>query len=313
MVSTSSGQVLYVPQDVGLANRLRALVGYAAMSRCLFARPVRLHWTATHRCPALFDELFDSADVELLDAAQAGDVPPASVHTGEDWFHQIWSRELAERIPWQAYLREVQRFLTGLRAKGAITEAVHEFARVHQIGQAVGLHIRQTDNIPDYRTLQLNPTFDIRCITKVEGFRSLVEQDPEQTYFLATDSRLVQREFSRAYRRRIRRWPTRFSVWMRLLDKIQPNVGHRASSMQDALAEMLLLARCRRIVGTYYSSFGEFAAVWGLRDFSAMQGIVSAPHVRLKEIVDELRALERSAVPLGAKSAGACTRLRPGY
>jgi hypothetical protein len=33
--------------------------------------------------------------------------------------------------------------------------------------------------------------------------------------------------------------------------------------MEVALSEMWLLGRCHQVVGTYYSSFSKFSAIWG--------------------------------------------------
>ena len=46
----------------------------------------------------------------------------------------------------------------------------------------------------------------------------------------------------------------------------------RTSSIQDALAELLLLSECRLVVSTYYSSYGEIAALRGGRPLMQVQG-----------------------------------------
>lgn len=291
--SPSDRAVVFAPSDAGLANRLRALAGYAAMSRCVFGRPVRVYWAPHRTCPAAFSELFASADVELLDAKAFRRLPPETVETAVDWFQLMWKQRLEETVPWPQYLAEVRRFLDGLTPRESIARAAGEFDAEAGLGEAVGLHIRYTDNVVAHRLNALRyPNLELSKQSRLEGFRRLIESRPQQRFFLATDNAAVEKDFLTAFGGRVLVRPKRYGWFGRVLETVRPAAGFRSSSVSDALVEILLLARCREVVGTYYSSFGEFAAVWGRRSFSTIQGDQVVPAVHLNETIAQLRAVD---------------------
>ncbi|MBI1354103.1 MAG: hypothetical protein GC160_07135 [Acidobacteria bacterium] len=284
--------IAYVAADVGLANRLRALAGYAAMSRCLLDRPVRLHWVRDRDCPAQFQELFAAADVELLSPAKAAALPPASIFTRADWFQQIWCDELQGLVPRPQFLAAVAQFLQSLRVRDEVARSVEVFSDRHDLETVIGLHIRHTDNLLDYdyfaRTI---PGFRMEHISQVEGFEDLIERSSDPRFFLATDNADVERRLVKRFGERIVRFGKRFRAAAGLMRRFAPAAVYRPSTMQDALAELLLLGRCEQVVGTYFSSFGELGAIWGLRDFSIMLGRSVELSGSAGEILTQLRLL----------------------
>ena len=47
----------------------------------------------------------------------------------------------------------------------------------------------------------------------------------------------------------------------------------RPTTMGDAMIDLLLLGRCARIVGTYYSSFAKVAAIWFHVPYAEIRGL----------------------------------------
>ena len=283
--------VVYVAGFVGLANRLRALAGYAAMSRTLLGRPARLHWVRDRYCPVEFHDLFAAADVEILSADAVAALPRACIFTGAEWFHDIWSHRLQGTVSWTAYLREVARFLESLKIQPAIADRAREFASRVRLESATGLHIRQTDNVPNYDVLErAAPEFRRARVTDVRGFHELIERRPDRQFFLATDNQAIQRNLVKAFGDRVACFPKRYSAVARLMGRIAPEAVYRPSSVQDALAEMTLLGRCEHVVGTYFSSFGELSAVWGGKEFSIMQGRSIVPSISMNQTVAQMRS-----------------------
>jgi hypothetical protein len=107
----------------------------------------------------------------------------------------------------------------------------------------IGVHIRRTDNA---KAMQFSP---------IEAFKAelhnILQSKPEAKFYLATDDEVVKREFI-----------TEFGT-----DRIysNPNGAKRASldGMIDGLAEMFILSKTSNIIGSYYSSYNEAAAMLG--------------------------------------------------
>jgi hypothetical protein len=67
----------------------------------------------------------------------------------------------------------------------------------------------------------------------------------------------------------------------------------RTTSIGDALIDLMLLARCREIVGTYYSSFSEVSALIGDAPLSVMEATERVPSQSIRQI----RAIASGALP----------------
>jgi hypothetical protein len=106
--------------------------------------------------------------------------------------------------------------------------------------QVVGVHIRRTDhnvsiaNSPDELF--------------VEAMQSELERRPDTTFFLATDSPAVEKLMCRVFADRIISHPKTS------LDR------NNAEAIKDALVDLYCLAECRKLIGSYWSSFTDTAA-----------------------------------------------------
>ncbi len=78
-----------------------------------------------------------------------------------------------------------------------------------------------------------------------------ISENPDTRFFLATDSGEVEMKLLEIFKDRI---------------IIQPNkqLGrNNPGAIRDALVDMLCLSRTRKILGSYWSSFSESAALMG--------------------------------------------------
>lgn len=129
----------------------------------------------------------------------------------------------------------------------------------------VGVHVRRTDNL------------SARRCSPLAGFvlemRAIAEKSPHgpPKFFLATDDAdgMTAAELRAIF--------GKDRVLMRPATTGSPAAAEEARStpagMQAALAELLALSRCREIIGSFYSSFSVWAAVWHTRPLH----IVEAP------------------------------------
>ncbi len=132
---------------------------------------------------------------------------------------------LSDFRPRQEILAEVERAWTGFGA-----------------GDLTGIHIRGTDNA---QALEKSPVDSFIMRMEQE-----VERDPTTRFFLATDDPETERRVRQRFPERVF---TRPKVFAR----------DKASGVRDALVDLLLLSRCRLIIGSHWSSFSETAAELG--------------------------------------------------
>ena len=115
--SVSPKTLIYKAEKIGLANRLRALVGYQAMSKILGAK-FYLCWVEDDFCKSSFEQLFDCPEIECIDADQCQEMvldEGCSLFGQDYWFEEIWKVNLKNRVPWSEFKAESQYFLDQLR------------------------------------------------------------------------------------------------------------------------------------------------------------------------------------------------------
>ena len=103
----------------------------------------------------------------------------------------------------------------------------------------VGVHVRRTDN---RASIQNSPTSRF-----IERMEREVDADGSTRFFVATDSPEEEEHLRRAFPARI------ISYQKRSLDRKDPR------AIQDALVDLWCLSRCRKLIGSYSSSFTEVA------------------------------------------------------
>lgn len=286
--------MVFLARQVGLANRLRALVGYEAVCR-LLDRPFSLCWVPDVACDARFSDLFDAAAFQLVDPGQIPELRSRGdtlVCAEPIWFHDIWRRHVPQ-IPWLLFLREVDQSLSRLRATPVLARAAAAFATAHAIPTVVGIHIRHTDNVALHGLRsQLDADFDVGSVSTLNGFRrAIATHIATGPLFLATDNAAVERALRAEFGDALLTYPKHYEAEWRSPDEAAAALLEpRTTPVGDALIEMLLLRSCRRIFGTYYSSFSELAAIWGRVDYHDVKGEQLARNSQVDATIVELQA-----------------------
>jgi hypothetical protein len=120
----------------------------------------------------------------------------------------------------------------------AISQKVKSF--LSQTGSLIGLHIRRGDNANSsaYSPVDLF----------VNTIKAELEEDPDTRFFLASDSSVVEQELIRSFGKE------------RILHRQKVLNRGAKNGIIDAWIDLLLLSRCKKIYGSFYSSFSEIAA-----------------------------------------------------
>lgn len=109
----------------------------------------------------------------------------------------------------------------------------------------IGVHIRRGDN---EKSTNESPLAGFITLMKTE-----IEKDINVLFFLATDSVEIENSLHKQF-------PDRILSNNKVLDR------NSIIGMQDALTDMMCLAKTRKIFGSYWSSFSETAAAIGQID-----------------------------------------------
>ncbi len=127
------------------------------------------------------------------------------------------------------------------RPVSRLQQAVH--ARLPRLRRAVGVHVRRSDH-KDARRLSTSERF----IARMQGE---IERDASTQFYLATDSAEEEARLVGLFGDRVFTHPKR-----------SLNRGDR-EAIEDAVIDMYSLSNCRRILGSFGSSFTEAAGKIG--------------------------------------------------
>ncbi len=285
--------IVFKAGGVGLGNRLRALIGYHAMSQLLKV-PFYLCWIPDEECDASFSDLFESTVVtlefhELAELARSRHVTVFGEPTPEfpdraPWFHEIFRRHMASFTPWPEFMHSVVSSLRNVTPTDHILETVNEFSLFHDLSNAVGFHIRHMDNVTTHyrRWSEQFSDFHPGSISLIQGFVDAINDAVTKSpVLLVTDNKEIEASLVQRYDKRIFVFQKQY---------ISSPVG-RTSSIQEALIEMMLLGRCKKVVGTYYSSFSKFSAMWGRTEFAEIRGLKCVPNDFVDQTVEIIRKI----------------------
>jgi hypothetical protein len=251
----------------GLCNRLRAIASVADIATNA-GQKLKIKWWRTDDLNCAFDALFDvqAFPFEVVQSnlvGWRGDWIKAAAY-GSDYLQKVFggpvltekdSVALVGRSSalgvWAA--RRKPRIRTSLMLCDArnycdifvpAREIRHEFAPwCARVTNAIGVHVRRTDN---KKSLQHSSIERF-----ISAMHSEIIQQPAATFFLSSDSPetfdLLAAEFGdRVFQRE-----------KRSFDRGDP------AAIQDALIDLLCLGGCRKLLGSYWSSFSDVA--WRLR------------------------------------------------
>ncbi len=256
-------RLLIVEPLGGLGNRMRVIDSAAVLAEEIDTR-LRVVWTLDKSLAAPFGALFEPAPqiAELVEIdLRGGDRGNARMRRYAESCKPDLTLEQAE-IPELA----ARRFdLRGLGADGTLyLRTWSRFRKVEapyrmfvpvaglrtdieliasRYDETIGVHIRRKDNKTAIATSS----------TKlfIEEMRRALERAEARSFFLATDDPREQRRLEAVFPGAILSHPKRS------LDRLE------AVAAEDAVVDLYCLARTKRLIGSYWSSFTDAAAAIG--------------------------------------------------
>ena len=252
--------MITIVPDGGLCNRMRSLAAAQLLSRRA-EQPLRVLWYRTPELNARFDAIFQTAHLPfevrerwaMVGSARSimrgyeqcmrwmGKVVLNGKQASPKTFDADFIIDAARSRP--VYIRSFAKFLAepGMFRLFEPVEAIaQQVKQLPDLPTAIGVHIRRTDNV---RAIEMSP---------LEAFVRLMQQEIQQDagarFFIATDSPETYQTLQGHFGDRV------FELKKDSLARDDPN------AIAAAVADLYALGSCRKIIGSYWSSFTDTAA-----------------------------------------------------
>ena len=182
----------------------------------------------------------------------------------------------------------------------------------------MGMHIRMTDNLHAYDWwIKNDPDFVPEKVSRIEGFQAAIREFEARgkRVLVCTDNEQIAEQLSsnfpslilyrkdfdaQGFAQHVRTHYQTQSLPSQLLGRIkralgmQPVKTWRTTDVSDALVEMLLLARCQRVIGTYYSSFSQVAALLGGIRLDRMEGVDAVENGFIHRLLADVETIDQT-------------------
>ncbi len=252
--------MIFLLPKAGLCNRLQAIDSSLALAR-RFGTGLHVTWVRSPNCHCRFRDLFEPRHLPYrvleLDAGLPLRVYKKStrrifshfnnIHINQkrmrrhrddrEWFETLQKRRhIFINTFWPFYNQPDKPLLARFQPRPALQRMINSYTRENQIG----VHVRQTDC---KRAIAHSPLEKF-----VEQMARELSIDPSVRFFLSTDDSSAEQYFLDAF-------PGKISTHVkRSLDR------STRPALEDAVVDLYSLANCRKLIGSYTSSFSRFAA-----------------------------------------------------
>lgn len=230
---------LHIEVLAGMGNRLRAMISAICWAE---DRGLSLHviWSANDpACMARFETLFERSSLPRWVTVDMGPMEgqASTVLSPEDMEKHADATQI--RSYGHFYQKDPERWLRYFRALRPVASLVPKHAFLEQASKPVGVHVRRGDHA---KSIKMSP---------ISAFAKAMDAEPSNTVFVvATDSKTERHALEDWYTERT--WFPATS-----LSRMTQN------GMADAVRDFIALSRCKKILGSYNSSFSEMAALYG--------------------------------------------------
>ncbi len=255
----------------GLANRIICLINSMKISN-VTGRELLLFWPKDKSCNCNFKDLFEN-DIKEVSKEELKEVI-----TSKDYeiyqndlknFKNIKGCILIDNAKFMAFLKEEVRFRTEeipnelkekfirylrrIEIKEEFLKIAEEFSsRFNK--DTIGIHIRKGD----YKTLKGGLAKVSNDELYIEIMKKELKENPNTNFFLATQEEETENKFKDIFDDRIIIYPK--------------NTKERGDegAVREALIELLLLSKTKKIYGTFESTFSQLASLLGENRFEML-------------------------------------------
>lgn len=248
----------------GLGNRLRGMFSVYAFAESLQI-PFGFAWKPSGSCDCNFQDIFKvPVGVEHFDKLEDVATTDIHLHRHFDPHDKFYKAHIEGKcdLNWDDFHKSYIECIRRLQPVDGIIEDINKF----DVTDKVGVHVRKTDHGKTKRR-----TFEYRHMNTDEWYFKMLddelEKDSTTSFFLAVDN-LESREIF------LDRYGDSMVTFTSEDEFKSEEVRH--TSMSDAVSDLWLLSRCKKIYGARCSSFCEFASdVGGVELIVPTKGVVT--------------------------------------
>lgn len=258
----------------GLGNRIKTILAARQLSS-LTQRELKVVWHTDSGCNAAVEKLFDTSAFDFetispdnLEYMLKYEIPRkknlylSAIHQGS----MLCFRDGKERLPEELVSQSIRQIkesdktvfiATGImflpfpsescrtifRPSQNVKELLLDSFAVDDTEHLIGVHIRRTDHIQAIRNSPMN--------LFIEQMSRSLDQDKQTRFYIASDDEKCKQEIISHF------GTSRIITNQHKADRSTPQ------GIIDAWCEMLTLAKCRLIYGSFNSTFSETAAMIG--------------------------------------------------
>ena len=245
--------IYLIPQH-GLCNRLSWLCGFYSYNRAMSHRCQNkecicyIKWTPASACNGHFLEIFkllpNSKFVKNDKEVPTGIKRYSGQHSVPNVYIKYFKVDIINP--------EIECEIFGfLRFNDEVRKISHEFiSKYFNKKNTIGLHVRRTDHIglAKGRGNYTNDDYFFKII------KDEIEKDSAVVFFLSTDNRNTQENFLEKYPKNV--------VVYKKIEKLKNSFRH--TSLFDTGIDISLLTYCKRVEGSFHSSFSRVALMLNL-------------------------------------------------
>ena len=250
----------------GLGNRMRVIASIVAVAPQIEGK-IHIVWQSMRNCRARFDELFQPLEDKyvILDAGSFGDSPATKKNLWLPCIYRkfVYNKEFRYFYPTTGKVDLVAMIKQYTSIYLASCYDMFDYApeiiqkcffplplleeKINEVVQkysckTLGVHVRRTDNI---YSIRFSPLTAFR-----KRIDELLKTGEIDSIFLCTDNEDVRSYFREIYGERV------------ITRSIKVN-RNTLQGIQDAVIDLWCLSKTSRILGSFYSSFSDMAAMLG--------------------------------------------------
>jgi hypothetical protein len=214
----------------GLSNRIRTILGFKAVCD-KFNKKLNVIWISDNTCNGNFTDYFKGINnVKFFNTK----IEPID-YLGQSSIKNILNFYFINKKEHELY--------SDIILKKHIKEKVDNFVEQYNIKNCIGIHVRRTDYTGNFIGKLLNGSNNDN-----DFFEYIDKYSKGNPFFIATDNKETQTIFKNKYGKRAL-----------FYSKIKDNNNLRKTSLENAIIDIFILSKCKKIKGTNKSSFTDFA------------------------------------------------------
>jgi hypothetical protein len=248
----------------GLGGRLKSLVSAIKTSE-INNSDLLLYWPKNPPCNCNFSDLFENnikeitkedfrriikqENIQILNKSEKIKFKKRFILIGDIGFTGFSKKDLSfkfEGIPINVR-KDIYDLLNRLKIKEDILKKVNIFLSKFFKKEVIGVHIRKGD----FKIIANNVGNVSSDRQFIEEMKREIKLNSKVKFFLATEDKETEEKFMEIFKDKIISYPKK--------TKVREEEG----SVKEALIELLLLSKCKKIFGNFSSTFTELAWFFG--------------------------------------------------